>query len=159
MLLPHTNDWGDKNKYEEFGLRLRPGGIVQAEPWNPRWIKEDKIPVDDSAMSVSQRTLFKSLPKTDPWIENHFGFKNYRGPGQALAVRSVLHMPENETLLVILPTGEGKSLLYQALHSKTTTYNSRCCSNSCFSIRPRNNLIENQGLQPNQFMHTLEEGH
>ena len=28
LLLPHTNDWGDKNKYEEFGLRLRPPDCI-----------------------------------------------------------------------------------------------------------------------------------
>ena len=45
----------------------------------------------------------------DP-ILSRFGFKRYKTPGQRSAVRAVLTAPGGSTLLVILPTGAGKSL-------------------------------------------------
>jgi len=112
--LPQVNDWGNKACFKEFGLRIHPGELVEADPWRPEWLKEKTRSVDDSAMEALPRPWIKP-PISDPWIQNHFDFESFKGPGQALAVRSVLHMPEDETLIVILPTGEGKSLIYQAL--------------------------------------------
>ena len=66
-------------------------------------------------MGLDKRPWGQKHIEADPWMKDVFGFNNYNGAGQALAVRSVLNMPEEKTLLVILPTGEGKSLIYQAL--------------------------------------------
>ena len=66
-------------------------------------------------MEYKKRLWSSKNINSDPWIQSNFGFKTYRGSGQKLAVRSILHMPEEENVLVILPTGEGKSLLYQSM--------------------------------------------
>lgn len=99
-----------------FGLVRRPSGEVSAKPWRPNWLAE--VPeqgADHSAMQAALRPWTHKPPAADPWVQTHLGFKTYRGPGQALAVRSALHLPPGKTLVVVLPTGEGKSLVFHAL--------------------------------------------
>jgi ATP-dependent DNA helicase RecQ len=118
LQLPKANGWPSPDSYAIFGLRERAGGSVEAEPWLPKWLIG--IPaqgVDAGASKASLRRWTHRAPIADPWITSSFGFKTYRGPGQSLAVRSALHMPDDRTLLVLLPTGEGKSLVFQALAS------------------------------------------
>src|SRR3954452_15974732 len=52
-------------------------------------------------------------------LEHHFGFKRFR-PGQAEAVRAAM---AGRDVLVVMPTGSGKSLCYQlpALELEGTT--------------------------------------
>lgn len=47
----------------------------------------------------------------DPLLERSLGLPTYTGDGQREAVRALLHLPPNETLIANLPTGSGKSLL------------------------------------------------
>jgi len=113
--LPKKDGWPDKEDYAEFGMKVSAGEYVTANPWNPLWFADENIPVDEASMGAGLRVTISKPPNSDPWVHKKFDFVKYRGPGQAMALRSVLHMPMDKTLLVILPTGEGKSLLYQAL--------------------------------------------
>ena len=45
------------------------------------------------------------------------GIGNYQSPGQRAAVRAALCAPPGSTLVVCLPTGEGKSFVFQAIAS------------------------------------------
>ncbi len=112
---PNKSGWPDQNDYAEFGMSVSAGGSVTAKPWNPEWLEEKNGAVDEASMGAGLRPSISNPPDSDPWVKNKFSFEKYRGPGQAMALRSILHMPKEKTLLVILPTGEGKSLLYQAL--------------------------------------------
>lgn len=47
----------------------------------------------------------------DPLLRRSLGLPTYTGDGQREAVRALLHLPPNETLIANLPTGSGKSLL------------------------------------------------
>ncbi|MET3653124.1 hypothetical protein ABIC75_002860 [Dyella japonica] len=47
----------------------------------------------------------------DPLLLRSLGLPTYTGDGQREAVRALLHLPPNETLIANLPTGSGKSLL------------------------------------------------
>ena len=49
----------------------------------------------------------------DPLLRRSLGLPTYTGDGQREAVRALLHLPPNETLIANLPTGSGKSLLAQ----------------------------------------------
>ena len=98
-----------------FNLTVR-SKKVTANPWKPEWIKEDcRSGVDHEVMSLEKREYLTKQFEADPCIKKVFGYEYYTGKGQALAVRSVINMPEDKTLLIILPTGEGKSFVYQAL--------------------------------------------
>lgn len=50
----------------------------------------------------------------DPFLKK-MGKHRYKSPGQRVAIRSALNMPVNSALLINLPTGEGKSLVFQAV--------------------------------------------
>jgi ATP-dependent DNA helicase RecQ len=111
-----NNGWPVSTDYAKFGLTLRAGGLLEAEPWCPDWLESTaEKGVDATAMQSSFRPWNNTEPVADPWIKKNFVFTNYKGPGQALAVRSALHMPDDQTLLILLPTSEGKSLVFQAL--------------------------------------------
>lgn len=110
-------DWDTSDRQLAlFGLVRRASGEVTAQPWRPGWLSD--VPArgaDHAAMQAVPRPWTHEPPAADPWVRSHLGFATYRGPGQALAVRSVLHLPVGETLVVVLPTGEGKSLVFHAL--------------------------------------------
>ncbi len=116
LQVPKAKGWPKPESYSLFGLRQRSGGSVEAEPWCPHWLVEKPTKgVDAVASKASLRQWTHRTPDADPWITNSLGFRTYRGPGQSLAVRSALHMTDDLPLLVLLPTGEGKSLVFQAL--------------------------------------------
>ncbi|WP_321960086.1 protein DpdF [Paraburkholderia sp. J7] len=111
---------GDKNASDEelalFGLFRRASQEVAAHQWLPQWLSEHPLHgVDHAAMQAAPRPWTHRPPASDPWVKKHLGIEAYRGPGQALAVRSALHLDHGRTLAVVLPTGEGKSLVFQAL--------------------------------------------
>lgn len=101
---------------QRFGLMRRASGEVTALPWMPDWLPEvPSLGADHAAMAAMPRPWNHQAPPADPWVRTHMGIDHYRGPGQACAVRSALHMPPGQTLVVVLPTGEGKSMVFQAL--------------------------------------------
>jgi len=100
----------------QYGLKKRPGDWIEALPWRPSWLDAmESDGVDAFAMGEHERPWRNAGIQSDPWVHKQFGLETYRGPGQAVAVRSALHMPPGRTLIVLLPTGEGKSLVFQAL--------------------------------------------
>lgn len=112
---PGSARWPSPQQCEECGLVLRAGDLVEAEPWRPTWLEQGRFDVDLQAMRQEARPWIKRLPTADYWMQGRFHYQHYRGPGQALAVRAALHMPTGEALLAVLPTGEGKSLVFQTL--------------------------------------------
>lgn len=114
--LPDSRDWPTLSACANFGLRTRPGRTVDALPWTPNWLNEIPVDgVDATSAAAAPRPWNNSIVAIDPWVERNLEFGSYRGPGQALAVRSALHISPGQTLLVLLPTGEGKSLVFQVL--------------------------------------------
>lgn len=114
--MPQSPDWPDAARAACFGLVIRAGRETQALPWKPDWL--DSVGADGAdaaAMGAELRPWTSRYPRADDWLQRVFGHTHYRGAGQALAVRSALNMPADETLLAVMPTGEGKSLVFQAL--------------------------------------------
>jgi len=102
---------------QDFGMVRRASGEVSALPWVPTWLDgvDPQKGVDFSAASGAVRPWNHNAPPADPWVKKRLGVDHYRGAGQATAVRSALHLPPGQSLTVVLPTGEGKSLVFQAL--------------------------------------------
>ena len=103
-----------ENTLREHGLIvervLGAGRIVSAAPWRPQWLPEASgldpaAPAD--AARPRQRTSLEC--DGDPALRR-IGFHSYRSEGQRAALRSVLTAPAGSTLLILLPTGGGKSL-------------------------------------------------
>lgn len=88
--------------------------LITARLWQPNWLsKGDGQGVETLASSESIRRVFNSEgTEGDPFLQS-VGRSSYRSPGQRAAVRAALSTPAGATLVVALPTGEGKSMIFQ----------------------------------------------
>jgi len=89
---------------------------VKAKPWEPEWLPDSKVvPADHGAMLAQRKRFYETSPtKGDPFL-SQFKLSGYRSNGQRSAVRAALGMPPGAILIINLPTGEGKSLVFQAV--------------------------------------------
>ncbi len=94
------------------------GPIVTSMPWRPAWLVTDQLEgVDGYAASEVVCREFNGAGATpDPFL-HLVGRSSYRSPGQRAAVRAALSTPAGGTLAIALPTGEGKSMIFQLVHS------------------------------------------
>jgi ATP-dependent DNA helicase RecQ len=94
------------------------GRLVSSLPWRPAWLTTNEVEgVDGRATSETVCREFNSDRTTgDPFIQS-IGRISYRSPGQRAAVRAALSTPSGGTLVIALPTGEGKSMIFQLVQS------------------------------------------
>lgn len=87
---------------------------VEGLPWSPAWLPD--VPSDGVAGTATRaiRRRHDDPATADPFLAT-FGYESYRSLGQRRALRAALSAPRGSTLVVSLPTGEGKSLVFQAL--------------------------------------------
>jgi superfamily II DNA/RNA helicase len=120
--VPENFGGANRQLLESCGLRLqnsRGGWQVRADPWTPDWL--GRVPaegVDGSAAAAWERQVFETAPG-DPLLSS-FRRSSYRSHAQRAAVRAALTTPPGHTLLVCLPTGEGKSFVFQAFSKWST---------------------------------------
>lgn len=93
----------------QFRLRVR--------PWQPGWLRGSAgQPVTRTV--VHGRVLNKYAAAEglagDPFLYR-LGHNTFASPGQRTALRAALTMPPGATLLISLPTGEGKSTVFRAI--------------------------------------------
>ncbi|WP_420566418.1 protein DpdF [Thalassobaculum sp.] len=92
------------------------GTILSYQPWRPQWLDCGDAGVDGFAASETTLRSFNSdLCTRDPMLQA-VERSTYRSPGQRAAVRAALSTPPGGSLVVALPTGEGKSLIFQLIH-------------------------------------------
>jgi superfamily II DNA/RNA helicase len=97
----------------EFNGEMR---TISASPWCPEWLRRGNVAaVDETAMRAARRRFFPGdeVP-ADPFLGD-LGYGHYRSRGQRIAVRAALAMPAGAMLVIDLPTGEGKSLVFRAV--------------------------------------------
>ncbi|MDA8637287.1 protein DpdF [Rhodospirillales bacterium] len=104
---------------EAAGLSIeknQTGVSITAKPWMPDWLIETKMVSPDEVAMRAKRHRFHpdSFVPGDPFLRQ-FGLPGYRSIGQRSAVRAALGMPPGSMLLIDLPTGEGKSLVFRAI--------------------------------------------
>ena len=94
------------------------GRHVTALPWRPGWLPpSDEQGVDAFTASEAVRREFNTKnSEGDPFLAS-VGRTSYRSRGQRAAVRAALSTPAGGTLVVALPTGEGKSMIFQLAQS------------------------------------------
>lgn len=119
LLVPRSPGWPSQEQWELVGVQAEEraqGYRVTARPWMPAWLPD--VPpdgVDGRAAGAPQRRLIDPVP-ADPFLTRDFSDRRtYRSAGQRTAVRASLLAPPGSTLLVGLPTGDGKSLIFQVL--------------------------------------------
>jgi ATP-dependent DNA helicase RecQ len=96
--------------------RVGDGIRVSARAWSPPWLGD--VPpegADAVAAGEVERRHFDTV-RGDPFLRG-LGFSTYRSAGQRTAVRAALAAEGGSTLAICLATGEGKSLVFQAIAS------------------------------------------
>lgn len=124
--VPINNKWPlSENEWLKFGLKAEKVVTywhVSSIPWSPNWIPDSENGVDTfSSQELERRTYFTNdqsnndnIKNFDPFLLKH-NFNAYRSRDQRDAVRTALSMPPGASLIISLPTGEGKSRVFQAL--------------------------------------------
>ncbi len=109
--MPSAEDWSKSGVVAES----RNGGLfISARPWAPDWLPDvPRNGVDGAAARAVERRRSEAI-RPDPYLAN-LGFETYKSNGQRRALRAALSAPRGSTLVVSLPTGEGKSLVFHAL--------------------------------------------
>ena len=92
-------------------------GQVRALPWIPSWLPDATRDPGWQAARLERRRFGPDDkgPVADPFIKR-LGHSRYRSGGQRAAIRSALFAPPGSTTAIALPTGEGKSLVFQAIN-------------------------------------------
>lgn len=100
------------------GEPITDGYRVSTNVWRPEWLRTTgPRGVDDVAASEVVRRSFGGQDCAgDPFLAA-IGRVRYRSLGQRAAVRAALSTPPGATLVVALPTGEGKSMIFQLIHA------------------------------------------
>ena len=109
--MPSAEDWS------KAGVMAEPrksGFFIRARPWTPDWLTDVPLNgVDGATACAVERRRSEAIPP-DPYLAT-LGFETYKSNGQRRALRAALSAPRGSTLVVSLPTGEGKSLVFHAL--------------------------------------------
>lgn len=94
------------------GVEQLVDGTIVAEPYKPQWINESPAPEVD-APARERVTPEEEIP-AEPWLEKRVGKRFWKSSAQREATWLALQAEPNATLMIGLPTGSGKSLVYQA---------------------------------------------
>lgn len=106
-----------RESWSTFGLHLEgncKSPTLTASPWFPQWIDAKGTAIDESA-AKAQLVQHHALQRHSPDPHLPQDKSTYRSPAQLIAVRSALTMPPGASLIISLPTGEGKSLVFESL--------------------------------------------
>ena len=114
LQVPLGTPWPTSAVWREQGFDVAElGTSAQVRPTYPRldWLGAQQDLFDDAFNGIKAR-LSSEVP-ADPPIRALLGLPTYTGPGQREAIRALMHLPADTTLIANLPTGSGKSLLAQ----------------------------------------------
>ena len=108
---PSETDW----KRVNIEAKIIPEGFfIRSLPWRPDWLNDVGLNgVDATCVGETVRQIDDSVPG-DPFLAR-FKRSNYRSRGQKTAMRAALLTPAGHTLLICLPTGDGKSFIFQLI--------------------------------------------
>lgn len=114
LKVPNSPLWPTPSIWQQFGCmvaRENDGFFeVTSRAWTPSWL--DGTPGDAAFVGTSRVT--PSISAADPEFARLTRYQHYTSPGQREAVRSAFLLQPGRTLLVNLPTGSGKSSVFQA---------------------------------------------
>lgn len=106
--------------WDAVGLSVTVTGesrLITLQPWTPTWLTSPGEGVDVYAASEATCREFNNAGcEGDPFL-SAVGRTSYRSRGQRAAVRAALSTPAGGSLVVALPTGEGKSMIFQLVQT------------------------------------------
>jgi ATP-dependent DNA helicase RecQ len=122
LYIPSETNWPDVTTLKKVGLICNHQGnkiSIASDRWNPSWLNiENNKGIDYLATSEfnDRKDLYFDSKYTDIFLESFENIKFYKSNDQQRAVRSTLSLKSGETLLINLPTGEGKSLIFHLIN-------------------------------------------
>ena len=109
-------DWPDVAVWQRVGVDsddVAGGYRVRARGWRPTWLSADHD-VDFAAAGEFPRRSPGIAVARDPYLKR-LHWDTFKSRAQRAAIRSALTTPQGSTLLVILPTAEGKSAVFELM--------------------------------------------
>jgi ATP-dependent DNA helicase RecQ len=97
--------------FASVGLNFGIDGSIETTPYAPSWL-ETVGPKGADVPAMQQVVDDQPIPG-EAWLDANLGKTNWRSQAQREAAWSALTAPINSTILVGLPTGAGKSFVYQ----------------------------------------------
>lgn len=121
LRVPIGGGWPNETDWRRVGLnaqRLPPSWHVRSTGWRPDWLPGSKQQAVDRTAAMAKPVAKPFSPATSkrPLTDGFLhlvGKEAYLSAGQCRAARTLLTAPPGATILATLPTGEGKSLLFQ----------------------------------------------
>lgn len=115
---PRISGFSNWKRVGIAGEPIAGGWHLTADIWRPEWLDTSgPLGVDDIAAGEVVRRSFNGQDcDGDPFLAA-IGRVSYRSIGQRAAVRAALSTPPGATLVIALPTGEGKSMIFQLVHA------------------------------------------
>lgn len=115
LRVPTSSRWPERQFWEGAGFEvLSYSGKLEIQAVRPRlgWLGNQSDLFDDAHDGL--KALTPDWVPAEPVVSGTLpNVHSYTGPGQREAVRALLQMPADITLIAALPTGNGKSLLAQ----------------------------------------------
>jgi ATP-dependent DNA helicase RecQ len=97
--------------FSVVGLSFGIDGCVEAAPFTPHWL-ESPGPLGADVPALQQVVDDQPVPG-EAWLKTYLGKSSWRSQAQREASWGALNASSNSTRLVGLPTGAGKSFVYQ----------------------------------------------
>ncbi len=118
LRVPVAAKWPDRFAWEQHGidvtLRVHDWMHLRARSWQPAWLPgASAVSPIDAALRRDVRRIDAHVASDPVWTEL-LGQHEYLSPGQRDAVRASVLLEPGRSLLVVLPTGGGKSLVAHA---------------------------------------------
>jgi superfamily II DNA/RNA helicase len=122
LYIPNEINWPDVATLRKVGLicnHQEDKISITSDWWNPSWLNiENNKGIDYLSTSEfnDRKDLYFDSKFSDIFLESFENIKFYKSNDQQRAVRSTLSLKNGETLLINLPTGEGKSLIFHLIN-------------------------------------------
>jgi ATP-dependent DNA helicase RecQ len=111
--VPVVDGWPTRGEWTSAGIEikldLRDQLRIKARLWQPQWGGGE---LSDSLPDIGEPN--HGSVAADPMIARDLDIESFRSRGQAAGLRAMALLPPGQSLVVGLPTGSGKSLLFQA---------------------------------------------
>lgn len=112
IIIPYIHN-SIKEFFPRVGIVHDLNGLVTVLPFTPDWLAESPQPVVDVVPDNQSITSSEFLP-AEPWLSRGLGRANWRSQAQKELAWLALNSESNSTILIGLPTGAGKSLIFQS---------------------------------------------
>lgn len=118
LRVPTARPWPDRLTWERHGIEVRlhhrNSLHLAARSWKPDWLPGASSESPIAATLRREVRGINSAVACDPVWTDLLGMREYLSPGQRDAVRASLLLEAGRSLLVLLPTGGGKTMVAHA---------------------------------------------